>query len=132
MSRYLNGKCLSVLLPVLLVALSGCSGSDEGEQASASDEATKAVAETPQAASDAAPIVVASAERNVACGCSVEGVGECGNYIEIDGKFTAIANWEELGLGAMEWCKKENQHASSAGELRGDKFYATRLSTHVH
>lgn len=96
--------------------------------------------DTEQSKSDAAPdqsdqqvtvedVVVELATRNVSCGCKLEEVGHCGNYIEIDSRYVEIANSEELGLSNMEWCKKSGVQAESAGEIKNSKFVAATLVT---
>jgi hypothetical protein len=67
------------------------------------------------------------ATRNVSCGCALEEVGHCGNYIEIESQYVEIANGDELGLGRMEWCKKSGVQAESAGEIKAGKFVAATL-----
>jgi hypothetical protein len=74
-------------------------------------------------------MVVELATRNVSCGCALEEVGSCGNYVEIESQYFEIANGKELGLGKMEWCKKEGVQAESAGEIKNGKFVAATLVT---
>lgn len=74
-------------------------------------------------------MVVELASRNVSCGCALEDVGHCGNYIQIESKYVEIANSEDLGLGAMEWCGKSGVQAKSAGEVKNGLFVATTLVT---
>ena len=74
-------------------------------------------------------MVVELATRNVTCGCTLEEVGHCGNYIEIESQYVEIANSEELNLGKMEWCGKSGIHAESAGKIKNGKFVATTLVT---
>lgn len=74
-------------------------------------------------------MVVELDTRNVSCGCVLEEVGHCGNYIEIESQYVEIANGEELGLGGMEWCGKEGVQAESAGEVKNGKFVAATLVT---
>jgi hypothetical protein len=73
--------------------------------------------------------VVELAIRNVSCGCVLEDVGHCGNYIQIDSQFVEIANSEELGLGGMEWCGKSGVRVESGGEIKDGKFVASTLVT---
>jgi hypothetical protein len=74
-------------------------------------------------------MVVELATRNVSCGCVLEEIGHCGNYIEIESQYVAIANSEELDLGGMEWCGKSGVQAESAGEIKNGKFVAATLVT---
>jgi hypothetical protein len=73
--------------------------------------------------------VVELATRNVSCGCALEEVGHCGNYIEIKSAYVEIANGKDLGLGSMEWCGKSGVQAESAGEIKSGKFVAATLVT---
>jgi hypothetical protein len=72
-------------------------------------------------------MAVELATRNVSCGCALEEVDHCGNYIEIESQYIEIANGEELGLGEMEWCGKEGVQAESAGAIKSGKFVAATL-----
>jgi len=96
-------------------------GSDSGES-----EPEAAVDQTTQQVT-LDDTIVELATRNVSCGCALEEVGSCGNYVEIESKYVEIANGEELGLGKMEWCKKEGVQAESAGEIKNGKFVAATL-----
>lgn len=58
------------------------------------------------------------------CGCSIEGIGDCGNYIEVEGEFVPLVY---PGLGGMEFCAKKQQGAKIevAGEMKDGKFVAS-------
>lgn len=110
---------ISVLLVIALTV--ACSSADKTSETARTDD-------TPSVdGAGSASIAVESATRNVSCGCAIEGVGACGNYIEIDEKFVHIANSTDLGLGAMEWCGKEGVTAESSGEIRDGEFFAATL-----
>jgi len=111
-------KTLLCLLACLLLLACG-SETRESESDAATDQTDHQV--TIQ------DMVVELATRNVSCGCALEEVGHCGNYIEIESQYVEIANGEELGLGKMEWCKKEGVQAESAGEIKKGKFVAATL-----
>ena len=127
------------LFAVLLIALAvaACSGSDN--QDTAGDTQTQDVGEATAAAdphaghdhtagSHGAAVTVAAATREVKCGCAIESIGTCGNYVDVDGSWAYISNSTDLGLGSMEWCGKEEVvMAETSGELKGDKFYALKL-----
>ena len=62
------------------------------------------------------------------CGCSIEGVGHCGNYVKIDDKWVEIVN---ASLGKMEWCGKKDAGAKveAVGAMKDGKFVATSVKT---
>ena len=66
---------------------------------------------------------LASAVYPVHCGCLLESVGHCGNYVEIDGEFLEIQG--DVGLGRMEWCGRTGVHATLAGKVEGETFLAS-------
>jgi hypothetical protein len=120
------------LIACLLVV--ACSSENKETNTAESTEQTKnaieQVAESKPALDDMA---VALAERNVSCGCKVEGIGECGNYVEIESQYVEIANSEELGLEEMEWCELSHVTANVAGEVKDGKFVGTTLAVgHSH
>lgn len=120
-------------LALLIPACGGGGGGESGQAAdTASDTKAEAPAETGETVIALADGPVESATRPVACGCSIEEVGVCGNYVQIDGKFVEIANWEAMGLGGMEWCGQDGVHADTAGEVKDGKFYATTVAVHSH
>ena len=62
----------------------------------------------------------------VRCGCTVEGVGACGNYVEVGDKVLPLAG--EHGLGDHEFCGQESAQADIAGHIAGGEFVATTVS----
>jgi hypothetical protein len=85
-----------------------------------------APAPSEQPAQGAVETVVMTAQ----CGCTLDSVGHCGNYIEVDGAFVEIANWKELGLGNMEWCAVKGPVAvMAAGEMQDGKFVASAINS---
>ena len=127
-------KHLLCLMVCLLVV--ACSSENQDAETAESTEPTKTdaieqVAEQSKTALD--DMVVAAGVSNVSCGCKVEGIGECGNYVEIGSQFVEIANSEELGLEEMEWCKLSHVSANVAGEVKDGKFVGTTLAVgHSH
>jgi hypothetical protein len=130
-------KKLLCLLPCLL--LLACSSGDQDANSDAATDQTAAeeqtTAEAPATseapAADEAPamedMVVELATRNVKCGCALEEVGHCGNYVEIESQYVEIANGDEIGLGGMEWCGKSDVKVETAGEIKNGKFVASTL-----
>ena len=70
---------------------------------------------------------VEQSEHTVSCGCKIDTIGACGNYVDIDGQWLEIANGEDLGIGVMEWCSVPEAKAEIAGEVEDGKFVATVL-----
>ena len=64
----------------------------------------------------------------VACGCSIESVGHCGNYIEVAGQHVEIAGSEALGLSGMEWCGKPGATVVASGEVKDGMFVPTAFA----
>ena len=114
-------KARSCLL--LLLLLTACqSGNEAPKSETVANRADPAVETIPD-------MPVELATRNVSCGCALEEVGHCGDYIEIEGRYVAISNWKESGLGAMEWCGQSGVQAESAGRIEEGVFVATTLVT---
>ena len=68
---------------------------------------------------------VASAEiHDAMCGCSIEGIARCGNYIKIGGEFVVL---EHPSLGVMEFCrdKKNGARIKVTGSMVDGKYVAT-------
>lgn len=74
------------------------------------------------------PVAAAiSGEHTVKCGCAVDAVGECGNYVQIEGEFVEITG--DVGLGVMEWCQQGEKKADVTGTMVDGKFLATAVVT---
>jgi len=61
--------------------------------------------------------------HDVACGCSLEKVGKCGNMIKVKDDYIPLTG--DIGLGEMEFCGKEGVQAEVAGEVKDGAFVAT-------
>jgi len=57
------------------------------------------------------------------CGCSIEGIGRCGNYIKMDGEFVVLVH---PSLGVMEFCKdkKNGAKVQVTGSMVEGKYVA--------
>jgi len=66
--------------------------------------------------------------HDVKCGCSIDGVGSCGNYIMIDGKYVPMIH---ASLGKMEWCaqKAKGAKVETVGAMKDGKFVAESWKT---
>ncbi|MFH0945089.1 MAG: hypothetical protein V2A76_07815 [Planctomycetota bacterium] len=79
---------------------------------------------TASSTSDPAPEAAAVTHvHDLACGCALEEVGKCGNYINIDGHFVELVG--DTGLGVMAFCKQDGLKGEVAGEMKEGKFVAT-------
>lgn len=61
--------------------------------------------------------------HDVKCGCSIEGVGKCGNFIMIEGKYVPLIH---SSLGKMEFCMQKAAGAKieTKGAMMDGKFVA--------
>ncbi len=97
-------------LAVLLMVACGA-GTETGEQAEG-------------------PVPLESATRELRCGCHIEGIGTCGNYVADGDDWLEISNPGDHNLGKMEWCRvKPEIHVMGtvAGERTGDKVKVDTL-----
>lgn len=106
------------LTALLCLAALGCShethGSEHGDASAAPSVAQQAVQNGP-----------VSGEHHVSCGCRLDGIGTCGNYVQVDGHWVEIGG--ELGLGVMEFCGKGELTAEVEGEMKDGTLVASRL-----
>ncbi|MEE9384602.1 MAG: hypothetical protein V3V08_14450 [Nannocystaceae bacterium] len=89
-------------------------------------ESTKAAAAAPPALQQAPAQHQTRDEagmHDVVCGCSLEEVGHCGEYVEMDGKFVELELPDDE-LGPMPFCGKDGLSAKVEGEMHGGKFVA--------
>ncbi len=98
-------------LAVLCLALAACAG----DSASTS---------TTDSAASIDATVVALDTYTTKCGCKIDEVGHCGNYIEIGGEFVEISNGKAHGLGPMEWCGQDHGSCEASGTIEDGKFVA--------
>jgi hypothetical protein len=64
-------------------------------------------------------------ERDAKCGCSIEGVGHCDNFIMIEGKYVPMIH---ASLGKMEFCKFKDAGAKVKvkGAMQDGKYIAAQ------
>ena len=121
-------KHLLCLMACLLVV--ACSSENQEAETA---ESTKQTTDATEQVASLDDMAVALKVRNVSCGCKVDGIGTCGNYVEIESHYVEIANREDLGLEEMEWCKLSHVTANVAGEVKDGKFVGTTLAVqHKH
>lgn len=120
------------LSPLVLAALLvlGCqSHQTHGDHASDPDQGRPATADssTREVTDHAMPAT--EHVHGLRCGCAVEGVGQCGNYIEVDGEFVELVLPAEKTeeLGEMPFCGKTDLVATVEGEIVDGKFVATEF-----
>jgi hypothetical protein len=53
------------------------------------------------------------------CGCAIDSIGHCGNYVVVDGAPVELEG--DLGLGAMEFCGQDGRSARVAGIVHAGK-----------
>lgn len=66
---------------------------------------------------------MAASVYDVVCGCAIDSIGKCGEYIVVDGKHLVLTG--DLGLGDMPFCKKDGLKAKVEGKVEDGKFVAT-------
>lgn len=96
----------------------------------AKEDPTPAPGDAP--APQAETVALEEGEREVRCGCKIDSVGHCGNYVAEGDAWLEISNPGDFGLGHMEWCKvPADQHPKAvvAGTRTGDKVALTKLDT---
>lgn len=116
-------RSLLVFAPLLLIACTA----EVTEETPPSDGASKAAA--PAVDSDAPPAAAADvAVYDVKCGCSIDSVGHCGNFIMIEGNYIPMLHPD---LGKMEWCRQKAKGAKveASGAVKDGKFVATAWKT---
>ncbi|MHC5066154.1 MAG: hypothetical protein ACYTG5_19515 [Planctomycetota bacterium] len=105
----------------LALLFTSCTSESEASSADANNSPNPAATEV------ATEVVAAEAEmqaHDAMCGCSIEGIGKCGNYIMVDDEYVTLI-WPELGV--MEYCKDKKNGAKIevAGEMVDGKYVAT-------
>ncbi len=92
-----------------------------------------AVEATP-ATENAEPVALAESTHEVRCGCGIDSIKKCGNYVDVDGTWAQIANPADFGLGKMEWCAEKGHkvEATVAGTVTGSSIELTKLEVHEH
>ena len=107
-----NMRGIPIAVPLVAILFAGCGGPAEVSPAEVNE-------------AQSAPAVMAvevALVYDVECGCTIEAIGHCGNYLKHDDKFLEITG---VGLGPMEFCEKEGLKAKIAGEVVDGKFAAT-------
>jgi len=77
--------------------------------------------------------VRAEHEHAVTCGCALDSVGHCGDYIEVDGDYIALQGVKlddekydpKVYKDGMLFCKKGVMKATAKGEVKDGKYIAS-------
>lgn len=109
-------KILSLIL-ILGCSLVGC----KSESTNPPDADTAAATEATHVREVAAGVV--TGVHHAMCGCSIEGIGACGNYVEVDGNYVKLV-YESIG--PMQFCeyKKDGVDIVVVGELKEGELVA--------
>ncbi|MCK5941405.1 MAG: hypothetical protein KAI24_05495 [Planctomycetes bacterium] len=119
------------LFPFLVAAsfaFAGCSSDESVGPDQPNTPSEQQVEEPPPPPLPETLVISEPTVHAVKCGCSIDGVRRCGNYIEIAGRYVPIVHPK---LGMMEWCSKQDAGAKieTTGELQDGKFVATAWKT---
>lgn len=98
----MDSRPLLRVLPVLLLAVTACGGDSGGESHA------PAAVEPP-----AGEVAAVSGLHTVRCGCAIEEVRHCGNYVFVEGEPLELTG--DIGLGKMEFCGQGDQQAQIEG-----------------
>ena len=110
----------SLLSAALLAGVAACTG---GCDASPSDTPSEAQA-SKQANVANQPV---SGKHAVQCGCTLEHVGHCGEYVEVDGQFVELELPPSSKMGDMPFCGKSNLSATVEGRVVDGKVMASKF-----
>lgn len=114
-------KALLLPLALALPVLSCGASEDAATTPEAGAEATTPKAQT---------VALESASRELRCGCKIDSIGHCGNYVAEGDEWLEISNPEDHGLSSMAWCSvpaEEHVHGTVSGERTGDKIKVATL-----
>jgi hypothetical protein len=123
---YAVGMIRNLVFPsaiALTLVFGACTSEKPSNQGSPNQQAPK-----PEASAVRDRVVAEAATFDAKCGCSIEGVGHCGNFVRIDGHYIPIVH---ASLGRMEWCGKKDSGAKieASGEIKDGKFVAKQIKT---
>ena len=107
-----------LLIFSLTVFAAACTQADDAKV-----EPNQPAAPAGQAEQQPAGANTAMAVYDVKCGCSIDGIGRCGNYVMIDGKYVPLIH---PSLGKMEFCAQKDAGAKieASGAMADGKFVA--------
>lgn len=114
------------LLPLACLPLWACNPSSTAEPKTDSG-AEEAAPSGETAAAASPPDQPVSGTHAVTCGCSLEHVGHCSEWVEVEGTFVELQLPESADLGKMPFCGKHDLKATVEGELKDGKVIATKF-----
>ncbi len=114
------------MLKAILVSLCSCSlllscGEKGGYQKKETQKKAEDVQGGRRGATGVSANHIPESIHGVKCGCAIEGIGKCGEYVEIGGEYVPIEG--DLGLGLMPFCHKDGLKAKVEGDVRDGKFH---------
>ncbi|MBI4881210.1 MAG: hypothetical protein HY812_16365 [Planctomycetes bacterium] len=119
-------RMLLHVLPLLALFAAGCGDSTPPAKPAPADQA--APAEEPAAQPQLETVLDAAAGEvhEVICGCALEEVGHCGEYIKVGDQYLELAG--DLGLGPMPFCQKDGLKARVTGEVKDGKYHVASFA----
>lgn len=67
-----------------------------------------------------------AAVHGLRCGCAIESVGKCGNFIEVEGQYLPLK--APIDLGPMAFCEQDGLKARADGRVENGAFVATTFA----
>ena len=110
----------------MVLALSWVAGCQESEQKKLT-KPTPASLNTGEQLKANAQKKSIEGSHSVTCGCTLEHVGHCSEYVEVEGQYLQLVLPETTDLGKMPFCGKDNLKVSLKGELIDGKVIASQV-----
>jgi hypothetical protein len=66
--------------------------------------------------------------HTVACGCALDAIGHCGEYIEVDGEFVELELPASAKLGSMPFCGKSDVKVKVKGLMEDGRYVAEAIA----
>ena len=112
---------LALALPVLSCGAS--EGAASADKSSASPSAGAETATADAGAPKAKTVAIEAATRELRCGCKIDSIHKCGNYVAVGDEWLEISNPKDHNLNSMEWCgvpANQKTQGTVAGERTAD------------
>ena len=108
----MSTKSFLAWFPALVLGVSAC-GHHSGHEPHGSD-----AVEAP-----GAEVVTVAGTHTVRCGCAIEEIRHCGNYVFVEGEPLELTG--DIGLGKMEFCGQGDLQAKVEGTVVDGAVVAT-------